>query len=49
MPVAEFAYNNSVTTVNSMSPFYANYGFHPVAMGPVPAEPLNPASKAYAH
>jgi len=49
LPMAEFAYNNSVTTGNSMSPFYANYGFHPVAMNPALTEPLNPASKVYTH
>jgi len=49
LPMAEFAYNNSATTGNSMSPFYANYGFHPVAVGPASTEPLNPASTAYAH
>jgi len=32
-----------------MSPFYANYGLHPVAMDPVSMEPLNPASKVYAY
>jgi len=26
--MAEFAYNNSVTMGNGMSPFYANYSFH---------------------
>jgi hypothetical protein len=26
LPVAEFAYNNSVTQATSMSPFFANYG-----------------------
>ena len=49
LPMAEFAYNNSVTTGNSMSPFYANYGFHPVAMNPASTEPLNPARKVYTH
>jgi len=49
LPMAEFAYNNSVTIGNGMSPFYANYGFHPVAMDPASTEPLNPASKVYAH
>ena len=49
LPMAEFAYNNSVTTGNGMSPFYANYGFHPVAMGPASMEPLNPSSQIYAH
>jgi len=32
-----------------MSPFYANYGFHPMAMNLVSTEPLNPARKVYAH
>jgi len=49
LPMAEFAYNNSTTTGNGMSPFYANYGFHPAAMHPVSTEPLNPASQVYAH
>lgn len=30
-PMAEYAYNNSTTTVTGMSPFYANYGRHPEA------------------
>jgi len=49
LPMAEFVYNNSTTMGNGMSPFYANYGFHPAAIDPVSTEPLNPASKAYAH
>jgi len=49
LPMAEFAYNNSTTTGNSMSPFYANYGFHLIAMDPASMEPLSPASKVYAH
>jgi len=49
LPMAEFAYNNSVTTGNVMSPFYANYGFHPIASNPAAAGPLNPASTLYAH
>jgi len=49
LPMAEFAYNNSATTENGMSPFYANYGFHPVAVGTASTEPLNPASTVYAH
>jgi len=47
--MAEFAYNNSVTMGNGISPFYANYGFHPVASDPAAAGPLNPASTLYAH
>jgi len=47
--MAEFAYNNSTTTGNGMSPFYANYGFHPAAMDPASTEPLKPASQVDAH
>jgi len=49
LPMAEFAYNNSVTIGNGMSPFYANYGFHPGAINPPTGEPLNPAGTIYAH
>jgi len=49
LPMAEFSYNNSTTTGNGMSPFYANYGFHPAAMDPSSTEPPNPASQVYAH
>jgi len=49
LPMAEFAYNNSVTTGNGISPFYANYGFHPAAPNPPTEEPFNPASINYAH
>jgi len=49
LPMAEFAYNNSTTTGNGMSPFYTNYGFHPAAMDPASTEPLNPACQVYAH
>jgi len=51
LPMAEFAYNNSVTTGNGISPFYANYWFHPRTLDPTEEmeEPVNPASTAYAH
>jgi len=29
LPMGEYAYNNSVTTATGLSPFYANYSFHP--------------------
>ena len=29
LPLAEFAYNNSLHSSTKMSPFFANYGFHP--------------------
>jgi len=49
LPMAEFAYNNSVTIGNGMTPFFANYGFHPAVLDPPTGEPLNPASTVYAH
>jgi len=49
LPMAEFAYNNSTTMGNGVSPFYTNYGFHPVTTGPRTTEPFNPASTVYAH
>jgi len=51
LPMAEFAYNNSVTMGHGITPFYANYGFHPRSMNPPEEEdePINPASKAYGH
>jgi len=51
LPMAEFAYNNSVTMGNGTTPFYANYGFHPRAID-LPDEkdePVNPASTVYGH
>ena len=49
LPMAEFAYNNSVTGGSGLTPFYANYGFHPVAIDPPSGEPLNPGSATYGH
>jgi len=49
LAMAEFAYNNSTTTGNGTSPFYANYSFHLAAINPASTEPFNPASQLYAH
>jgi hypothetical protein len=49
LPMAEFAYNNSVTSTTGLSPFYANYGYHPIASNPMATATCNPASKAYAY
>ena len=29
LPMAEFSYNNSQHSATTLSPFYANYGYHP--------------------
>jgi len=51
LPMAEFAYNNSVTTGNGVMRFYANYGFHPctINLPDEKDEPVNPASTLYGH
>ena len=49
LPIAEHAYNNSATTATGMSPFYANYGWHPSTNNPRDTHVLRPASEAYAH
>ena len=48
LPMAEFAYNNSATTATTISPFFANYGYHPRSNWPRPDEEIrNPASRIY--
>ena len=48
LPLAEFASNNVVSETTGVSPFFANYGFHP-KLGTEPTEPcppnLSPAQK----
>jgi hypothetical protein len=41
LPLAEFAGNNMTSETTGISPFYANYGFHP-KMGVEPARPAPP-------
>jgi len=41
LPLAEFAGNNTVSETTGVSPFFANYGFHP-RMGVEPAKPCPP-------
>jgi hypothetical protein len=50
LPLAEFAYNNSTTGAHGMTPFYANYGYHP-SSGTTPTETniLSASSVAYGH
>jgi hypothetical protein len=49
LPIAQLAYNNSVTSATGLSPFYVNYGYYPIASNPSATAMCNPASNAYAH
>ena len=43
--MAEFSYNNSKHSATTLSPFYANYGFHP-RMSLLPSSPDSPTPAA---
>jgi hypothetical protein len=47
--MAEYAYNNSVTSATGMSPFFANYGFNPKTTWFKQTETKNPAAELYSH
>jgi hypothetical protein len=47
--MAAFAYNISVISATGLSPFYMNYGYHPIASNPMATAVCNPASKAYTY
>ena len=49
LPLAEHAYNNSVTNAHGISPFYANYGFHPQTEWMKEREVHNPGAQLYVH
>jgi len=49
LPLAEFAYNNSVTNAHNMTPFFANYGYHPQTEWLKECEARNPGANLYAH
>ena len=49
LPLAEYTYNYSAITATQMSPFFANYGFHPQTNWPVEKESKNPASRNNPH
>jgi transposase InsO family protein len=46
LPIADFAYNNSVTSTTGLLPIYANYRYHPIASNPMAMAIYNPSSKA---
>ena len=48
LPMADFSYNNSKHSATTMTPFYANYRFHP-QMSLLPPSPSSttPAADSY--
>ena len=49
LPLAEHGYNNSVTNAHGVSPFYANYSFHPQTEWMKECEVQNSGAQLYAH
>jgi hypothetical protein len=48
LAMAEFSYNNSVHASTKVSPFFANYGFHPRFSISIPATSVNPSAETRA-
>jgi len=42
---AEFAYNNTMHASTGISPFFANYGFHPRFSLDIPGDSVNPSAE----
>jgi hypothetical protein len=42
---AEFAYNNTTHASTGISPFFANYGFHPRFSLEIPRDSVNPSAE----
>jgi hypothetical protein len=47
LPMAEYAYNNSLTTATGMSLLFANFGFDPGMYSPIKADAKTLASRNY--
>ena len=46
--MAEFSYNNSKHSATTLSPFFANYGFHPnMSLLPTDPDSKTPAADSY--
>jgi hypothetical protein len=48
LPLAEFAYNNTIHALTQQTPFYANYGHHPKLDLLDPSKAGNPAAVDFA-
>jgi len=49
LPLAEYAYNNSKTSADKLTPFFTNYGFHPQTEWMKEREAKNPGPTMYTH
>ena len=49
LPLAEYAYNNSKASAQRLTPFFANYGFHPQTKWMKERETQNPGATMYTH
>ena len=45
LPLAEFAYNNSLHASTGVTPFFANYGLHPRFNISLPSDSVNPSAE----
>ena len=49
LPLAEYAYNNSKASGDKLTPFFANYGFHPQTKWMKERDVQNPGAMMYTH
>ena len=49
LPLAEYAYNNSKASAHKLTPFFANYGFHPQTQRMKERDVQNPGATMYTH
>ena len=48
LPLVELSYNNSKHFATTLTPFFANYGFHPrMSLLPPSPSPITPAADSY--
>jgi len=49
LPLAEYAYNNTKTSADNLTPLFTNYGFHPQTEWMKEREAQNPGATMYTH